>query len=67
MTEVVYVKHQAQRRGFKKGNYYFEVWVFPYKSHYWMKRKQKQTKQKAFCSAASLNPGTWLFWKINFL
>lgn len=51
MTEVVYVKHQAQRRGFKKGNYYFEVWVFPYKSHYWMKRKQKQTKQNKKHSA----------------
>lgn len=41
MTELVYGKHQAQRMGFNKDNYYFEVWVFPCKSQLLDKKKAK--------------------------
>ena len=39
MTEITYVKHQAQRKGVNKSNYYSEVWVFPRKSRLLDKRK----------------------------
>lgn len=39
MSEIAYLKHQAQKREFNKDKYYFEVWVFPHKSQMQDKRK----------------------------